>query len=274
MIPSSRQALEALVTAQVRGRPLALLFDYDGTLTPLTSHPKLACLSPAMRQLLHDLAGLPRVAVGVISGRMLEDVRSKVHLPGLYYGGTSGLELDLRSVTIVHPEAGLGRALVREAAELLSPIVNRHPGAWLEMKSLGMTLHFRNVPGILHRRLCAQARGVFRPSSEAWRLVDGAYALEITPALGWTKASAVRAIHADLTGDPLLLYAGDDNNDADALEAVARSGGVALGIGPRAPADVACRLDTPRDLLTLLYKLRAALRPIRAQRRKGHFSRH
>lgn len=270
MIPSSHQALEALVTAHVRGRPLALLFDYDGTLTPLTAHPRLACLSPAMRQLLHDLAGLPRVPVGVISGRMLEDVRSKVNLPSLYYGGTSGLELDLRSVAIVHPEVGLGRALVREAAELLTPIVCRYPGAWLERKSLGLTLHFRNVLPVLQRPLCAQARRIFRPTSAAWRLVDGACALEITPALGWTKASAVRAIRAHLGGDPLLLYAGDDNNDADALECVASSGGVTFGVGPRAPTNAACHLDGPRDIQTLLEKLRSALHSAHAPRRNAH----
>jgi len=262
MIPPTRQVLEALVTAHVRGRPLALLFDYDGTLTPLVAHPKLACLTAATRQLLHGLAGLPRVAVGVISGRMLADVRSKVNLPGLYYGGTSGLELDLRSAAIVHPEEGLGRALVREAAELLAPIAGRYRGAWVEVKPLGLTLHFRNVHPARQRPLCAQARRVFRPCSEAWRLVDGACALEITPALGWTRVSALRAIRADLGGDPLLLYAGDDSNDADALEAVAAGGGIAIGVGPRAPTTAAWRLDSPRTLHALLQALLTALHPV------------
>lgn len=266
MIPPTRQVLEALVTAHVRGRPLALLFDFDGTLTPLVAHPKLACLDAATRKLLHDLARLPRLAVGVLSGRTLDDVRSKVHLPGLYYGGTSGLELDLRSGTIAHPEAGLGRALVREAAALLETVVRGCEGAWIEVKPLGLTLHFRDVAPARQRPLCAQARRLFRPCSEAWRVVDGVCALEITPALGWTKASAVRAIAGDVGGDPLLLYAGDDDNDAEALEAVARAGGVAVGVGHRAPPAANCRLETPRALHALLHRLSITLHPVPAPR--------
>jgi trehalose-phosphatase len=50
------------------GRPLALLFDYDGTLAPLAPHPSLAALPAATRDALAALAELPRVAVGVVPG--------------------------------------------------------------------------------------------------------------------------------------------------------------------------------------------------------------
>ena len=41
------------------GRPLALLFDYDGTLTPIVRHPSLARLSAANRDRLARLTALP-----------------------------------------------------------------------------------------------------------------------------------------------------------------------------------------------------------------------
>ncbi len=72
-----------------------MLLDYDGTLTPIVDHPDQAGLSAAARQALASLAALPRVQVGVLSGRGLANLRSMVELPGLIYGGNSGLELEL-----------------------------------------------------------------------------------------------------------------------------------------------------------------------------------
>ena len=57
----------------------------------------------------------------------------------------------------------------------------------------------------------------------------------------------------------LPLYAGDDANDADALIAAADLGGIAIGIGPRAPSlaryrlpdawSLGCVLDVLLDML-------------------------
>src|SRR5262249_29183323 len=53
------------------GRPLVLLFDYDGTLTPIVAHPSLAVLPAPTQTLLATLAGVDGVTVGVVSGRAL-----------------------------------------------------------------------------------------------------------------------------------------------------------------------------------------------------------
>ena len=69
------------------------------------------------------------------------------------------------------------------------------------------------------------------------RVVDGAMAIEIAPDLGWTKGTALRAIVDHVAGAAVLpLYAGDDANDAEALLAAADLGGIAIGVGPRAPS--------------------------------------
>ncbi len=58
------------------GRPLALLFDYDGTLAPIRPTPAEAILPDAVRRALTRLASAGDVGVGVISGRGA-DGRSK-----------------------------------------------------------------------------------------------------------------------------------------------------------------------------------------------------
>src|SRR5262245_34710076 len=100
-----REVTASLTTAHRTGSRLVLLFDYDGTLTPIVEHPSGAVLESNVRRLLRELAALKGVSVGVMSGRGLADLRHLVALPSLYYAGNSGLELDLRGGRVVHPEA-------------------------------------------------------------------------------------------------------------------------------------------------------------------------
>jgi trehalose 6-phosphate phosphatase len=84
-------------------------------------------------------------------------------------------------------------------------------------------------------------------------------AIEITPALGWTKGFGVRTMVASAGTDALPLYAGDEANDGDALEATNALGGVTIGIGPRAPASARYRLADSAALVSFLHTLLEAL---------------
>src|SRR6202040_1965616 len=67
MIPSALEHVQKITRS---GDRLAVFLDYDGTLTPIVSHPQDAWLSDSMRQTLHALAA--RVPVGILSGRDLD----------------------------------------------------------------------------------------------------------------------------------------------------------------------------------------------------------
>ena len=108
MRETMQEALDQLVSAYRHGSPLILLFDYDGTLTPIVEHPKLATLSPDARQVLARLAQHANVVIGLLSGRSLDDLKAMLDLPGLYLAGTGGLELDLCGTRIEHPHADRG----------------------------------------------------------------------------------------------------------------------------------------------------------------------
>ena len=49
---------------------VALLFDYDGTLSPIVSHPTLAVLPAQTRKLLMRLSNMMDVHVAIISGKV------------------------------------------------------------------------------------------------------------------------------------------------------------------------------------------------------------
>ena len=61
---------------------VALLLDYDGTLSPIVSHPDLAILPPATRPVLESLASNADVFIAIVSGRGVADVKSKVNIEG------------------------------------------------------------------------------------------------------------------------------------------------------------------------------------------------
>jgi trehalose-phosphatase len=252
-------AREQLLARYGRGHKLVLLFDYDGTLVPLAPRPHLARLAPERRRLLKLLARYPRLVVGIISGRQIEDLANLVGLPALYYSGTSGLELALGGVRIEHPEAAKGRALIAEVVPRLEAIAARYPGVWVEHKSLGIALHYFSVAGPQQEALRAEAELVLHSWTGRLRVVEGPRGMEITPALGWTKGSALSRIVTQAGSPALALYAGNDRNDQDALEQVAALGGIAIGVGPRAPLAAQHRVPDPAALWQFLFSLPEAL---------------
>ena len=90
-----------------------LLFDYDGTLTPIVEHPDAAVLPAPVKQLLSRLESSDKFLVGVVTGRSLSDISGRVGLPGLIYAGNHGLEIMAPGLEFVH-EAAAALASVQE----------------------------------------------------------------------------------------------------------------------------------------------------------------
>ena len=259
MPPASTTMLERLMAAHQRGERLVLVFDYDGTLTPLVVHPSLAHLDPALRDVLARLAATPRVTVGVVSGRGLDDLIDMVGLEGLSYGGSTGLELELAGERRIPTEALESRALLdalRAAAEIC---LAAYPGAWVENKPFGFTVHYRQLAPDRIEPLRTEMADLLEPHAAGLHVLDGPLAIEVVPAIERDKGTALRAIVAAGSEPATVLYAGDAANDALALVTAAELGGIALGIGPEPPAEAACRLPDPAALVELLAALAEAL---------------
>jgi len=258
------------------GGSLLLCFDYDGTLAPFAPLPHLATLPPGTRSLLEALAGKPRISVGIISAREMRDLKSMVDLPGLYYCGTAGMEFDLRGALISHPDADRLGAAMEGLSALLEEGIRDQGGAWVEKKRMGFTLHYRDVDPGRVEPLLREARRILEPRAEELRILDGAMALEVTPACGWTKGSALRKIYDHIGAGVVemgVLYAGDESNDEDGFEAASDLGGISIGVGPRAPSCARHRLADTEALADLLAGFLESLEsegnsPIRA---KGGF---
>jgi trehalose-phosphatase len=178
-----------------------------------------------------------------------------VGLANLYYCGTSGLELDLRGKRILPPQALQSAALIDDLARALHYVAAGAIGAWVEVKPLGLTVHYRAVSPALIPAFRDRINLVLHSFAGKIRTIPGRSAIEITPNLGWTKGSAVHRIIQDVGPTSLPFYAGDSANDSDAIEAVRSLGGITVGIGSYPPEAASARLPDPRALVNFLQAL-------------------
>ena len=72
------------------GAGLLLILDYDGTLTPIVPWPDAAVLAASVRGTLSRLTASGRARVAILSGRALADLRARVRLANVVYGGCHG----------------------------------------------------------------------------------------------------------------------------------------------------------------------------------------
>ncbi|HYH66314.1 MAG TPA: trehalose-phosphatase [Urbifossiella sp.] len=249
----------AAAAAYRAGRPLALLFDYDGTLAPIAALPALATLPPTTRDVLAGLAALPRVTVGVVSGRSLDSVRGLVDLPGLRYAGSGGMHLHLGDEEVVDPMLSAFDAIADALVTALSVPVKWFPGAWVERKPGCLSVHFRRLSPLKAACFVEEARDALAelaPDCPPLRVREVTCALEVALAGSWTKGDAVERLAG---AEALVVYAGDGANDEEAVAAVNARGGLTVGVGPDAPEVVQVRVADQAEFEAGLYRLAGSL---------------
>jgi len=249
--------IESLVAAASAGRKILLLFDFDGTLSPIVSRPEEARLPMSMRHILVDLAAAG-CQLGVISSRSLADLQDRIDIPGVWLAGSGGLELWIEGRPAGEQRMVAGATLIAAHARFVALAIECLPGAWLEQKPLGLTIHHRGACPDTVTAVRQLAAGLKARATDV-RVTVCSLGVEISPFPEVHKGTAVSEFIA-AAGDELpgLLYAGNDLNDAEAMAEVAWRGGWVIAIGADAhPAHL--RVSTPSDLCELLVTLGSAL---------------
>ena len=228
-----------------------LLFDYDGTLTPIVPRPEDALLSVEVRWLLETLAGQPRYVTGIVSGRSLEDLRVMADISGLIHAGNHGMEIRGGGMDFVHPDAASARGALDEAEQALATALEDIPGAFVEHKGLTLTVHYRAVDEELTGRVEAAVteKTASSVASGDLRLTLGKKVVEVRPNIPWDKGRAIRMIRNECEDLPLPVYFGDDRTDEDGFRVVQDFGGIAVFVGdPREGTVALHQLDSPREV--------------------------
>ena len=251
MIPS---ALEHVQEIARRGDRLAVFLDYDGTLTPIVSHPEDAWLSDSMRQTLRSLAA--RVPVAILSGRDLDDVRGRVHVDGIVYAGSHGF--DIAGAGGLRRELGAAYLPVLDTAETeLREALDEIPGAQLERKHFSVAAHYRNVNENEAFKVALAVDAVTAKHRELRRM-DGKKVYELLPDIDWNKGKAVLWLLETLgleRRNVLPIYIGDDRTDEDAFRAIEKRG-VAILVSEQPQITAASYwLNNPEDVELFLQKI-------------------
>jgi len=238
---------------------VVICLDFDGTLVAIQEYPEKCWISLPQRDLLRSLATHPRVRLAIVTGRALDDIRTRIGIPEVVYAANHGLEIQGGPRDFLIPRADEIRASVRDIAKTLSIELQHISGCWVENKGLTASVHYRSVAAleIPHVSETIQSHMVRWPEF----LVRGGKAVfEIRPKVDWNKCHAVKWIATHAFPDPqdhLLIYSGDDTTDQDVFLGLPDALTIEVGDCPSSSARYG--VSSPDDLWHYLQMLEAAL---------------
>ena len=254
------RAIESLIAATaalLKDQGLLLLLDYDGTLVEIAPRPELARPTQELMHILGRLASLPGLALVVVSGRPLENLREFLPIDGLHYLGSHGAEgLIGGKPWTLKVDAG-SREAQEELHRQLTRTLADVRGWWLETKPLGFALHYRQAEPEEEVRILQALEPWLDQVSRTGRhqILRGKKVVEILPQ-GVSKGAAIQEVLL-LPGfsDLFPVYLGDDVTDESAFQ-VLQGRGLTVKVGVTKEATVASySLAHPaavRQFLTLI----------------------
>ncbi len=238
-----RSAHEQAPTAAVEDQVLRRLreaehvfcfLDYDGTLAPLAPTPEEALPVPGTADLLQKLVAAEGTRVAIVTGRTIADVRRFLDVPGVYYAGVHGLELEFPDGrTRLTRGVGLARAALPTIKRRVEQALAGRPGILIEDKGAALACHYRlasRADAVMARQTLAAVVCAYQRKGVPLMLIHGREVTEVRPA-GVDKGEAVRALLATCSDRPLAVYIGDDRTDADAFAALP-SDSITIDVGP------------------------------------------
>ena len=216
------------IKSMVQGKKIAVFLDYDGTLTPIVSHPDLATLDKSMLNTLQNLS--EKCVVAIISGRDRENVKQFVGLENIFYAGSHGFDISGPNDERFEIDEGKERLPELEAIEhKLREEIPNIERAWVERKKFAIAVHFRESPPEKEIEIEEIVKKIHSHYPKL-RVTKGKKIFEIQPNIPWNKGKALNWLRKllDLDKENVVpIYIGDDVTDEDAFRAIIDDG---LGI--------------------------------------------
>lgn len=244
------QTIATKIVETLSHKPAGLFSDFDGVLSEIAATPDDAVAYPGAADALAEIAAHVDAA-GVITGRAVDDIGTRIPIDQLIVVGNHGLEWSERGNRHDH-EAGT--AAIEGVSHVLEATKNELAGQtdvtemiW-ENKRLSATIHFRNVadPAETERLLLPIVQTLAEEHN--LRCTPGKMIVELRPMAQVTKGTALKEI-IQSNNLASAVFIGDDVTDVDGFRALheLRAHGVhTLAIGvvtPDAHPDIAAHSD-------------------------------
>lgn len=200
-----------------------LLFDYDGTLSPLVRFPHLAAPTETILTLLTALSADERNSVIINSGRPCTTLEN--------WFGSLPVALIAEHGAFIR-KAGqawdqtipVNTEWKEHVVRVMQKFTDRCPGAFIEEKDFSLAWHFRNADTELG---FLQSRELFNNLTEAatdlnFQVIEGKKVIEVRPR-GIDKGTAAHGWLTEQKYD-FILAIGDDRTDEDLFKVIPSSG--------------------------------------------------
>ena len=210
----------APLLAVLRERPLGVLSDIDGTLSPIVDRPGEATVPEPVREALRGLLA-KGVRIGLISGRSLEMARQMVGIDEAAYATEHGLRLWLEGQEEEAPGLAQYEVLARQAEEELRPLCGEAAGVEIENKGPLLAVHYRRAANRTAARAAILEAIGDSEAAASFRTHEGRMVVELRPPLAADKGTALETL-AERLGLKGIVCLGDDVTDIDMFEAAAR----------------------------------------------------
>ncbi len=230
----------------LRTRKRMLFLDFDGTLSPIVTHPARARLPRSVREAL--LLCRKRFCVVIVSGRSLADIEKRVGIPGIVYAGNHGYEWMEKGMRRAMPLSAAAARAVARAAESFLALKRRYRGAVIEHKGYSVTLNYRAVAQSKRGALARAALAALADTSAYLRIRRDAQTIECVPATLWHKGAFVRTF----ARGAFSIYIGDGKTDEDAFRALSD---VTIRVGRSRASAARYFVPRQRDVAVLLRML-------------------
>jgi len=213
-------------------RSFFLFLDFDGTLVPIQNDPTKCVLSPGMKGYLEAISLSGNASIAILSGRTVSDVKKKVQMKNIYYGGNHGLEISGPNLSYTHPDALQGKHVIDKICRKIENEICNIEGALIEKKKFGFTLHYRLANKEGKALIKSTFYKIIAESTEpqAISILRGKKVIELAPKIFWDKGKAALFLLQRQKKNYLPLYVGDDITDEKAFEAL-RERGLTVRIG-------------------------------------------
>jgi trehalose 6-phosphate synthase/phosphatase len=247
-----QQARERLTEAYARATNRLLLLDYDGTLTPLVRHPRLAVPSGSILKLLEGLSSDPQSTIVLISGRdrqTLEswfgNIRTALVAEHGFWWKEPGGEWQM----LKHVSADWKARLL----PILEQYADRLPGALVEEKEYSIVWHYRAADPEQARPLVTELTDhlVNFTANIDVQILQGSKVVEVRPAGVNKGLAALRWISTQKRD--FTLAVGDDWTDED-LFAVLPEDAYSIRVGVTSTR-ARFNLRTVDEVIGLLHSL-------------------